>query len=154
MRLPARCRRRAAGALRRRRRRDAARALRAGRASLGGDRVQAAQQQLALAGVDDAVGELDLLLGVIAGGGLDGGLVSSLALRRGHGVRLLCLPMRVHVVDPSAYTPPYDHALCSALARRGAAVELITSDFAYGETPTPNGYRVRELFYRHALGQP
>ena len=62
--------------------------------------------------------------------------------------------MRVHVVDPSAYTPPYDHALCAALARRGAAVELITSDFAYGETPTPNGYRVRELFYRHALGQP
>ena len=24
--------------------------------------------------------------------------------------------MRVHVVDPSAYTPPYDHALCAALA--------------------------------------
>ncbi|MEA2208749.1 MAG: hypothetical protein QOF54_1226, partial [Solirubrobacteraceae bacterium] len=21
--------------------------------------------------------------------------------------------MRVHVVDPSAYTPPYDHALCA-----------------------------------------
>lgn len=62
--------------------------------------------------------------------------------------------MRVHVVDPSAYTPPYDHGLCAALARRGAEVELITSEFAYGETPTPNGYRVRELFYRHALGQP
>ena len=62
--------------------------------------------------------------------------------------------MRVHVVDPSAYTPPYDHALCAALARGGAEVELITSDFAYGETPTPNGYQVRELFYRHALGQP
>lgn len=62
--------------------------------------------------------------------------------------------MRVHVVDPSAYTPPYDHGLCAALARRGAEVELITSDFAYGDTPTPNGYEVRELFYRHALGQP
>jgi glycosyltransferase involved in cell wall biosynthesis len=62
--------------------------------------------------------------------------------------------MRVHVVDPSAYTPPYDHGLCAALARLGADVELITSDFAYGERPAPNGYRVRELFYRHALGRP
>ncbi len=62
--------------------------------------------------------------------------------------------MRVHVVDPSAYTPPYDHALCAALARRGAEVQLITSDFVYGETPTPNGYQVRELFYRRAVGQP
>ena len=35
--------------------------------------------------------------------------------------------MRVQVVDPSAYTPPYDHALCAALARGGAEVELITS---------------------------
>jgi glycosyltransferase involved in cell wall biosynthesis len=62
--------------------------------------------------------------------------------------------MRVHVVDPSAYTPPYDHALCAALAGRGAQVELITSTFAYGQTPTPNGYQVQELFYRHALGAP
>ena len=27
--------------------------------------------------------------------------------------------MRVHVVDPSSFTPPYDHALCAALAARG-----------------------------------
>jgi glycosyltransferase involved in cell wall biosynthesis len=60
--------------------------------------------------------------------------------------------MRVHVVDPSAYSPPYDHALCAALARRGAEVELITSAFAYGQAPPPDGYRVRELFYRHAIG--
>src|SRR5437870_572809 len=60
--------------------------------------------------------------------------------------------MKVQVVDPSAYSPPYDHALCDALARRGAEVELITSAFAYGEAPPPDGYRVRELFYRHALG--
>jgi glycosyltransferase involved in cell wall biosynthesis len=62
--------------------------------------------------------------------------------------------MRVHVVDPSAYTPPYDHALCTALAARGAEVELITSAFAYGQTPTPNGYRLEERFYRRALGPP
>jgi glycosyltransferase involved in cell wall biosynthesis len=60
--------------------------------------------------------------------------------------------MRVHVVDPSAFTPPYDHALCGALARAGAAVELVTSRFAYGAVPQPAGYVVRELFYRHALG--
>ena len=30
--------------------------------------------------------------------------------------------MLVDVVDPSAYTPPYDHALCAALARAGADV--------------------------------
>ena len=33
--------------------------------------------------------------------------------------------MRVQIVDPAAYTPPYDHALCAALARAGADVELI-----------------------------
>jgi len=62
--------------------------------------------------------------------------------------------MRVHVVDPSAFTRPYDHALCAALARAGAEVELITSAFAYGAAPDPDGYTVRELFYRHARGGP
>jgi glycosyltransferase involved in cell wall biosynthesis len=55
--------------------------------------------------------------------------------------------MRVHVVDPSAYTPPYDHALCAALAREGAEVELITSHFDYGPVATAEGYERRELFY-------
>jgi glycosyltransferase involved in cell wall biosynthesis len=62
--------------------------------------------------------------------------------------------MRVDVVDPSAFTPPYDHSLCAALASAGAEVELVTSRFAYGETPAPDGYAVRELFYRHAVGAP
>jgi glycosyltransferase involved in cell wall biosynthesis len=62
--------------------------------------------------------------------------------------------MRVQVVDPSAFTRPYDHALCSALARTGIAVELITSRFAYGEAPDPDGYALHELFYRHAVGRP
>jgi glycosyltransferase involved in cell wall biosynthesis len=62
--------------------------------------------------------------------------------------------MRVHVVDPSAFTPPYDHALCTALARAGENVELITSRFAYGDVPPPEGFAVRELFYRHARGRP
>ncbi|HEV3322275.1 MAG TPA: glycosyltransferase family 4 protein [Solirubrobacteraceae bacterium] len=58
--------------------------------------------------------------------------------------------MRVHVVDPSAYTPPYDHELCRALAAAGAEVELFTSRFVYGEVPAPAGYERRELFYRLA----
>jgi glycosyltransferase involved in cell wall biosynthesis len=60
--------------------------------------------------------------------------------------------MRVHVVDPSAFTPPYDHALCSALARAGAGVELITSRFGYGSVPATEGYVRHELFYRRARG--
>ena len=35
--------------------------------------------------------------------------------------------MRVDVVDPSAFTPPYDHALCAALGRVGVSVDLVTS---------------------------
>jgi glycosyltransferase involved in cell wall biosynthesis len=62
--------------------------------------------------------------------------------------------MRVDVVDPSAYTPPYDHALCAALARAGADVTLVTSAFAYGDVPAANGYVVRERFYRLAAGPP
>ena len=62
--------------------------------------------------------------------------------------------MRVQLVDPSAYTPPYDHALAGALARAGAEVELVTSRFAYGPVPAAEGYTVREDFYRRALGEP
>ena len=62
--------------------------------------------------------------------------------------------MRVHVVDPSAFTPPYDHALCTALAAAGADVELVTSEFSYGAVPAPEGYRLRLAFYRHAPGAP
>jgi glycosyltransferase involved in cell wall biosynthesis len=61
--------------------------------------------------------------------------------------------MRVHIVDPSAFTPPYDHALASALAKAGAQVELITSHFGYAPVPDPDGYDVRELFYRRATGR-
>lgn len=62
--------------------------------------------------------------------------------------------MRVDVVDPSAYTPPYDHALCAALARAGADVSLVTSSFAYGAVPAAAGYAVDKHFYRRAVGAP
>jgi glycosyltransferase involved in cell wall biosynthesis len=61
--------------------------------------------------------------------------------------RVLSGFVKAHVVDPSAYTPPYDHALCSALAAAGLDVELYTSHFDYAELPPPDGYRRRELFY-------
>jgi glycosyltransferase involved in cell wall biosynthesis len=62
--------------------------------------------------------------------------------------------MRVDIVDPSAYTPPYDHSLATALAGLGAEVRLITSHFPYGSVPGPDGYLRRELFYRLAAGPP
>jgi len=58
--------------------------------------------------------------------------------------------MLVHIVDPAAYTPPYDHALCGALARAGVEVELITSRFPHGPVPASEGYSVDERFYRRA----
>jgi glycosyltransferase involved in cell wall biosynthesis len=56
--------------------------------------------------------------------------------------------MRVQIVDPAAYTPPYDHALSGALARAGAEVELVTARFPYGPVPQEQGYEVIEHFYR------
>lgn len=56
--------------------------------------------------------------------------------------------MRVKLVDPSAFTPPYDRALARALAAAGARVELITSEFLYGPVPEAEGYEVSETFYR------
>lgn len=60
--------------------------------------------------------------------------------------------MRVQLVDPPAYTPPYDFSLAAALARAGAAVELSTSRPTY-DAPRPDGFEVREDFYRRAMAQ-
>jgi hypothetical protein len=56
--------------------------------------------------------------------------------------------MKISVVDPLSYTPPYDHHLASALAARGHEVELITAPFAHGDAPVPDGYERHELFAR------
>jgi glycosyltransferase involved in cell wall biosynthesis len=61
--------------------------------------------------------------------------------------------MRVQLVDPSAFTPPYDRALAAALAREGAEVELLTSRFLYGPVPAAEGYEVRECFYRRSTAR-
>lgn len=62
-------------------------------------------------------------------------------------------PIRVQLVDPSAFTPPYDRALAAALARAGAEVELLTSHFLYGPVPEAEGYRVQECFYRRSAAR-
>jgi glycosyltransferase involved in cell wall biosynthesis len=61
--------------------------------------------------------------------------------------------MKVQLVDPSAFTPPYDHALAAALARGGADVELVTSRFLYGPAPAAEGYKVTERFYRRSAAR-
>jgi glycosyltransferase involved in cell wall biosynthesis len=61
--------------------------------------------------------------------------------------------MKVQLVDPSAFTPPYDRALAAALARAGAEVELLTTKFLYGPVPPAEGYRVEERFYRRSAGR-
>jgi glycosyltransferase involved in cell wall biosynthesis len=58
--------------------------------------------------------------------------------------------MKAQLVDPSAFTPPYDRALAAALARAGVEVELLTTRFLYGPVPPADGYRVNELFYRRS----
>ncbi len=55
--------------------------------------------------------------------------------------------MRVHLIDPSAYTPPYDRALASALAAAGAEVHLTTSRFTAGDVPPAPGVTVDDGFY-------
>jgi glycosyltransferase involved in cell wall biosynthesis len=56
--------------------------------------------------------------------------------------------MRIALVDPGAYTPPYDHRLASALAARGHEVHLLTAPFRFGDTPPADGYGREELFFR------
>lgn len=54
------------------------------------------------------------------------------------------------MVDPSAFTPPYDRALAAALASRGVDVELLTSRFLHGPVPAAEGYEATEFFYRRS----
>ncbi len=61
--------------------------------------------------------------------------------------------MKIQLVDPSAFTPPYDRALAAALARAGAEVELLTSRFLHGAVPPAEGFRVEERFYRRSAAR-
>jgi glycosyltransferase involved in cell wall biosynthesis len=55
--------------------------------------------------------------------------------------------MRIVIADPAGYTPPYDHSLSAALARRGHPVELLTCPFRFGSLPEPAGFRRHEVFF-------
>lgn len=50
------------------------------------------------------------------------------------------------MVDPGAFTPFHDDALCRALALAGCEVELVTAPFVYHPWPPAVGYVRRELF--------
>jgi glycosyltransferase involved in cell wall biosynthesis len=54
--------------------------------------------------------------------------------------------MRIALIDPLAYPPPYDDALARALAAEGHSVTLLTSPYPHGEPPAPDGYAREELF--------
>jgi glycosyltransferase involved in cell wall biosynthesis len=56
--------------------------------------------------------------------------------------------MRIALLDPPNYTPPYDHHLASALAARGHDVHLLTSPSASARPFEPNGYVRHETFLR------
>ena len=54
--------------------------------------------------------------------------------------------MRIALLDPPNFTPPYDHSLAAALARRGHDVHLLTSPFLFGPPREPDGYHRHEVF--------
>lgn len=64
-------------------------------------------------------------------------------------------PVRISVVDPAAFTPPYDRALCAALVADGLEVELLTRPFRHGETPPAHpGFVVREDVFGATRAHP
>ncbi len=54
--------------------------------------------------------------------------------------------MRIALLDPPGFTPPYDHSLASALARRGHSVHLLTAPDLHGTAREADGYRRHETF--------
>lgn len=55
-------------------------------------------------------------------------------------------PVRIALLDPPGFTPPYDHALAAALAARGHDVALFTAPDLFGSARPPEGYVRRETF--------
>lgn len=56
--------------------------------------------------------------------------------------------MRVVMLDPSSFSPPYDDHLCTALGAVGIEVELYTRPLRQHERYSATGYTVHEHFYR------
>jgi glycosyltransferase involved in cell wall biosynthesis len=59
--------------------------------------------------------------------------------------------VRVTLLDPSAYTPQYDHGLARGLAQAGAEVRLVTSRYLWSEMPPAEGFELVESFYPRAM---
>lgn len=55
------------------------------------------------------------------------------------------------MVDPAAYTLPYDCELCAALAAEGHDVTLFTTRFAHGDMPAADGFELVEWFYGRSV---
>jgi glycosyltransferase involved in cell wall biosynthesis len=56
--------------------------------------------------------------------------------------------MKVVLIDPSGFTPPYDHCLANALAQQGCQVALVTSHIPLGLWAQDTIYERWEHFYR------
>ena len=107
--------------------------------ALARDRVEAAQQQLALGGVDDAEGQLDLGLGGSA----------ARPSRHSPAARLLSLPCASTSSTPRPTRRPTTTRCAARWRRPGAEVELFTSRFAYGPVaPAPRLRAARVLLPR------
>lgn len=55
--------------------------------------------------------------------------------------------MKVAMIDPSAFTPPYDHHLCDGLSAVGCNVTLFTTEFEYVGWTGELSYQKREFYY-------
>ena len=56
--------------------------------------------------------------------------------------------MRVAIIDPSGFTPPYDHCLATALTRQGVQTVLVTTKISSGPWAQSAAYERWEIFYR------
>jgi len=57
--------------------------------------------------------------------------------------------MNVAMIDPSAFTPPYDHHLCEGLSQRECDVTLFTTDFEYLNWDSETPYKKTNFFYKY-----
>lgn len=55
--------------------------------------------------------------------------------------------MRIAIIDPSGFTPPYDHCLAAALAQQGCQVVLVTTRVPPGPWTKVTAYERWEFFY-------
>jgi len=54
--------------------------------------------------------------------------------------------MKIAILDPPGFTPPYDHSLSAALAARGHDVHLVTAPDLHGSARRADGYTRHETF--------